>query len=276
MIETKESSSVVQTEDIEWTISPSERTKFIKLVIDLSEHIYSCGGEVNWIEETVQRICGKYGAKKTDVFCITSVIIVTTIWDDGEIITQTRRTAQGSRNFRKLEKLNALSREICNSVMSPEEIEKKLNEIINKRFMSKKIACIGSILAAGGFAVFFGGDILDAVAASVCGALIFLIEYFVYRSRMNKVVYHIVCSFIVGVAAVLMVKVGLGNNVDKVMIGCIMLLIPGINLTAAIEDILLGDTATGALKTYESALLAGAIALGFALALLIFKGGEMI
>ena len=257
-------------------LQPAERTKFIKLVIDLSEHMYSCGGEVKRIEETVQRICTAYGAKKTDVFCITSVIIITTVWEDGEILTQTRRMSQGSRNFGKLECLNALSREICSDKPSANEIEKKLEDILKKKFTPKAIACIGSILAAGGFAVFFGGSIIDALAAALCGSLIFFIDGFVYRSKMNKVVYHIVCSFIVGVTSILLSKIGIGNNLDKVMIGCIMLLIPGINLTAAIEDILVGDTATGTLKIYEAALLAFSIALGFALAMLLFKGGEAI
>ena len=90
-----------------------EKNKLIKLIIDLAEQMLSCGGEVSRVEETVVRICTAYGVAKTDVFCITTVIIVTAMWDDGEIITQTRRISQGSRNFNKLEMLNALSREVC-------------------------------------------------------------------------------------------------------------------------------------------------------------------
>ena len=50
----------------------------------------------------------------------------------------------------------------------------------------------------------------------------------------------------------------------------------GINLTAAVEDVLVGDTATGALRIFEAALLACAIAMGFALAVYVFKGGEVL
>lgn len=257
-------------------LSTAERTRFIKLVIDISEHMFSCGGEVSRIEETVYRICTAYGIKKTDVFCITSVIMVTTIWEDGEILTQTRRTAQGARNFSKLEMLNGLSRDICAQKPSLDEIENKLGEILTKKITSKKIACLGSIFASGSFAVFFGGDLIDAFVAAICGIIIFLIDQFVYRSKMNKVVYHVCCSFVTGIVAVLLVKIGIGHSLDKILIGCIMLLIPGINLTAAVEDVLEGDTATGALKLFEAALLACAIAFGFALALFVFKGGEII
>lgn len=256
--------------------STAEKTRFIKLVIDISEHMFSCGGEVNRIEETIYRICTAYGVKKTDAFCITSVIIVTTIWDDGEVLTQTRRISQGARNFSKLDMLNGLSRDICSQRLSLDEVEERLEKILKRKYTSKKTACIGSIFASGGFAVFFGGDLVDAFAAAICGVIIFLIDQFVYRSKMNKVVYHVCCSFVTGVVAVVLVKLGIGHSLDKILIGCIMLLIPGINLTAAVEDVLEGDTATGALKLYESTLIACAIALGFALSLLLFKGGEFI
>ena len=256
--------------------SGAEKTKLIKLTLDLAEHMLACGGEVSRIEETVSRICAAYGTTKTDVFCITSVIIVTTIWDDGEIITQTRRVSQGSRNFSKLEVLNALSREICSEKPSVNEIEKKMKVITTKKFNSKRLAFLGSILAAAGFAVFFGGSLLDGLSAAICGSVIFLIEQFIYNSKMNKMVYFTVCSFIAGLAAVLLVRVGIGQSLDKIMIGCIMLLIPGLNFTAAVEDVLVGDTATGALKLYEAALTACAIAFGFAIAMYFFKGGELI
>ena len=47
------------------------------------------------------------------------------------------------------------------------------------------------------------------------------------------------------------------------MIGDIMLLIPGLALTNAIRDILMGDTISGLLRMCESILWAGALACGF-------------
>jgi len=250
------------------TVSSLNKTKLMKLVIDLAEHMLACGGEVSRIEETVSRICTKYGAVKTDVFCITSVIIVTTIWDNEKIITQTRRLSQGSRNYSKLEMLNALSREICQHKLPLNEVEKRIVNITRKKHQSKLLMLLGSALAASGFAVFFGGTFIDALAAMICGTIIFLIDQYVYNSKMNKVVYYTICSFVVGMASLFLVRIGIGTNLDKIMIGCIMLLIPGLNLTTAIEDALIGDTATGALRIYESVVIACAIACGFALAVI--------
>ena len=54
-----------------------------------------------------------------------------------------------------------------------------------------------------------------------------------------------------------------GLNQDKIIIGDIMLLIPGIALTNSIKDMLVGDTLSGVLRLIEALLWAGALACGF-------------
>ena len=59
-----------------------------------------------------------------------------------------------------------------------------------------------------------------------------------------------------------------GLNIDKIIIGDIMLLIPGIAITNAMRDMLAGDTVAGALRLIESLLWAGALALGYMVAIM--------
>jgi uncharacterized membrane protein YjjP (DUF1212 family) len=56
---------------------------------------------------------------------------------------------------------------------------------------------------------------------------------------------------------------------DKIMIGDIMLLIPGIAMTNSIRNMLVGDTISGIMRLIESLLWAGALALGFMTVMLI-------
>lgn len=69
-----------------------------------------------------------------------------------------------------------------------------------------------------------------------------------------------------------MVGFGLGQNPDKIIIGNIMLLIPGIALTTSLRDMINGDTISGLLGLSEAVLKALAIAIGFA-AVLMRMGG---
>jgi len=75
-----------------------------------------------------------------------------------------------------------------------------------------------------------------------------------------------------GMIAIFSVKSGIGENLDKIMIGGIMLIIPGVALTNSVRDLLLGDVITGLLRLCESLLVAASVAAGFAVALLIGRG----
>ena len=65
----------------------------------------------------------------------------------------------------------------------------------------------------------------------------------------------------------LLVRAGLGNNVDLVTIGVLMLLVPGVALTNAMREIVAGDTYSGLSRTAEAILIAMGIALGAAVGL---------
>ena len=76
-------------------------------------------------------------------------------------------------------------------------------------------------------------------------------------------------------AALLLVKLGLGDHVDKIMIGGIMLLIPGIAMTNSVRDMLIGDVMSGWFRLLNALLIAGAIACGFALSIILIGGGSI-
>ena len=68
------------------------------------------------------------------------------------------------------------------------------------------------------------------------------------------------------------IYLGIGQNTDKVMIGSIMLLIPGINLMNALRDMMCGDIITGILRLAEALMMAVAIAAGFGVAIMLMGG----
>ena len=59
---------------------------------------------------------------------------------------------------------------------------------------------------------------------------------------------------------------------DMIIIGNIMLLIPGIGLTNSIRDIVSGDIMAGMLRFCESVIIAVAIAAGYILSALLLGG----
>jgi len=63
---------------------------------------------------------------------------------------------------------------------------------------------------------------------------------------------------------------GLGVDIDKIVIGNIMILVPGLALTNSIRDIINGDVIAGLARLAESLFITISLAAGFALALIPF------
>lgn len=254
----------------------SEFAQILKCALDLGEMMHICGGEVSRVEDTVSRICYSYGARRVDTLTITSSIVVTVIADDGEIITQTRRIKGQARDMEKLSELNRLSRDICAKHIPPEQVESEIARIAAERPMKWQITAAASILAAGSFTVFFGGTWRDVIAVALVATVIFLSERLRSVIHTNKIAHYLITSFASGALSVLLVYSGLGENINAIIIGAIMLLIPGVSITGALEDLLTGDTITGLLCFCESIITAIAIAVGFAGATFICGGADML
>ena len=133
----------------------------------------------------------------------------------------------------------------------------------------------GAVIIAASFTVFFGGNWMDSIAAGFVGLVIVLMELYLASREPNQIIYNFVVSFVSGVTALLLTKIGLGDNVDKIMIGGIMLLIPGIAMTNSVRDMLIGDIMSGWLRLLSALLIAGAIACGFALSIILIGGGSI-
>ena len=241
-------------------------------ILDIGEQMVIGGAEVNRVEDSITRMCRSYGATKINVFIITSNIQVTIKAPDDKIYTQIRRIKDFSVNFDRIDYLNDLSRYICQHTPEPDEMHEKLEEVMNRPEQSLVLRFIGAIMVSAGFTVFFGGSFMDALGAAIMGAVIILLDMYLAKREKNQIVYHFITSVVGGVAAIFLVKFGIGNNEDLIMIGGIMLLIPGIAMTNAVRDMLIGDIASGLLRLVNALLVAGAIACGFALAIIVLGG----
>ena len=245
----------------------------MECALDMGETMLRCGAEILRVEDTITRICTTYGGGIVDVFTILSLIILSWKTDEGKNYTLTRRINPHATDLNKLEDLNALSRYICEKKPSCSEVSQKINAIIypeERRVRKSKIA--GYVLLASAFAIFFGGTLWDGLAAGIVAVLMYFWDYFFSAHNRNRVVYSLFMSVAAGILCSLAVVVGIGQNVDKVMIGSIMLSIPGINLMNSLRDMMCGDIITGILRLAEALMIAVAIAAGFGIAIMIFGG----
>lgn len=241
-------------------------------ILDMGEILLSSGAEVLRVEDTLTRLCKAYRFDNINVFSITSCIILTANIGNDRIYTQTRRVPNRSTNLQKVAVVNALSREICKSPIPAGLLKEKIAEIQHIKAYSAAVQCLSYTFIASAFTIFFGGTFLDSIAAAFSGAFVFFVQLYIQKMRMNNILQSTLTSAFSALFIVLMVMIGLGETPDKIIIGNIMLLIPGVAFTTALRDLVNGDTLSGLVGLCESVLKAIAIAIGFAVILVGFGG----
>ena len=105
--------------------------------------------------------------------------------------------------------------------------------------------------------------------AGLIAVVAFFIDAVFKRSDVNIIIYDFLVTFAIGIIASLINLTPLIDSLDKVLIGLVMLYIPGVQLTNAVRDILSGDIVSGLLRLIEAVLIAIAIAAGFALSVML-------
>lgn len=246
--------------------------------------LMSCNAEIHRIEDTIKRIGIAYGAAEMNVLAITTSIVVTMVMPDGERLTETKRIQKSSAfHFAKMIRLNALSRDFCSGSMTQQEFGTRLKEIAsgenkdpNTQYllhMDENLnACIGSIIISGSFALFFGGTLYDGIAGLFCGLLCYLFQQRISKKAPNQLIFQLLNALLIGLVIEAICSLVPGLHIDKITIGVIMLLIPGMAMTNAVKDILTGETITGSLRLVETIMWAGALAGGFMVCMTITSG----
>ena len=278
-------------------MTPMEnRSDILYELLNRGEAMLLAGAEVSRVESTLSDVGRAYGACAMNVFAITATLVVTMDFPDGERLTQTRRiVAPGPTDYRIVAAFHKLGKQCCRKTPSVEELAKSIKRCTEQP-PDRVTFYLGSIFAASGFTVFFGGTAIDAIFAAVFAVLICLLQEKLAPRCPNMLMFNLLCSFIAGVgtcatvafveavaAGILGVDISSTNalqganpliHLDKILIGEVMLLIPGIFMTNAIHDMLVGDTVAGTMRFVETILWAVALAGGFMTAIFLFDASH--
>jgi uncharacterized membrane protein YjjP (DUF1212 family) len=233
------------------------------------------GAEVHRVEDSLDRILHAMGACRVDVFIITSSMVVTVHTENGDTLTQTRRIKDTGIDYDRLHKLNALSRKICSERLNAEEIEDALGRIAEARQYPRWLIVVCYSLIAGAFTLFFGGNLIEASVSLFVGLVVSFVVFACDMTVKNKIFTKFMSSLVATALAIAAFFIGIIPDIDKVIIGNIMTLVPGIGLTNAIRDLFVGDSIAGILRTIEACLIALAITAGYFVSI-FFLGGAMI
>jgi uncharacterized membrane protein YjjP (DUF1212 family) len=142
---------------------------------------------------------------------------------------------------------------------------KRLNQIIEAPCYSPLISYLGHGCVAFFFTLLWGGTYLDAFVSFFCGMIVKLVVGKMTKMSGSVFFVNVVTSMLLVIVPVGLTLLNVPLHPDMIIIGAIMLLVPGIAITNVMRDIIVGDFVTAISKLAEVLLVAMAIAIGIAI-----------
>lgn len=220
------------------------------------------GAEIYRVEETMVRICSVWNIHNVDTFVTPTVIMVSTSTTYGQPISIVKRIKKRTVNLEKISQVNDISRNIKSRGLTLDVIESKLSQIESSKAYSDKLNIFLSGVAAAFFSLVFGGNFRDFFVSFFIGCGIRFISLTLSSLSANDFFINILCGSFTAIVALTSTYFNIGSHSDKIIIGSIMLLVPGLAITNAIRDTIAGDLLAGISRAVEAFLIAVGIALG--------------
>ena len=236
------------------------------MTVQIGYELAVAGAETYRVEETMRRVIEAYGTEG-QAFAIPNCVAVSFVTPNTKPLTIMKRVGYHGNDLERIEKLNALSRRICAEVPDPEPAQHWLKETTAAvRSYAVWIYYLGNFMAAAGFCCVFGGTVRDWLWAGLSGLIIGFVTRCMDRMEVNPFFSTIAASFLMALPAYVAAGLGWLDCVAVVIIGALMLLVPGLLITNSMRDIIYGDTNSGVNRIVQVLLSALAIAMGTAAA----------
>ncbi|MFB9756283.1 threonine/serine exporter family protein [Paenibacillus hodogayensis] len=245
-----------------------EAKQAIDICLLAGKMILQSGGETVRVEDTMMRLTSALGYPNAHSF-VTPTVILFSI-DGHEPNTRIFRISERSTDLRKLAEVNDISRKIVEGGVRPEEAYERLKRLDEeKRSYPLALQAAGAALVSGCFLIMFRGGWPDFIPAVLAGAAGYVAFVWIHRFVAVKFFAEFLAAFVLGAISRLFVYYGLGHDLDKIIIGSVMPLVPGVLITNAVRDLMAGHLLSGTSKGAEAFLTAFAIGAGIALVLSI-------
>ncbi len=232
-------------------------------VLDMGKLMLVSGAEVYRVEDTMIRLLKAYGSVSWQVTAVPSHILVSAAFD-GREYTLTRRIDNNDTDLELLHRLNDLSRRLCRETPRPDQIGALINAAkAHKTYTDVQFSAIYAFTSAM-FTLFFGGGFADAVISALIACGLYWLKKLISVNGGNRVFVALLCSAYSALLAKIFVHVGLGRDADKIIIGVVMVLIPGIEMVNGFRDFIAGDIQAGLMHLAEALFLGVIIAVGSA------------
>lgn len=239
-----------------------ENNSILELSFQMGETLLRNGAEISRVQETMERVARAYHVERFNVYVLTNAIFAVGMEQGQERSVELRHVPSTTTHLGRICAVNQLSREIAQGRYTVEEAFQVLKKAQDIPYSPLPLATLACGVGSACFSYLFGGDGFDALTAFFCGLALELFLYWVGKHNMSKFLTNLSASALVTSLGALLLLCGLGHDMDMIIIGSIIRLVPGVALTTSIRDFFHGDYLSGAIRMLDAVLVGGCIAMG--------------
>lgn len=223
------------------------------------------GAETYRVEETIERICGSKGLSSVNCFTIPTGIFLSCTFEDHDF-SYVRRMKTNVIDLHIISMVNAFSRAYVSGEIPYEDAMSQLDKIRTAPHFAVPLQFFAGGIAGGFFTMIYGGSGLEALLAFITSFFVVMASYYIGSKTKAFFLKNLGGGMVNTILALLLVDLtglyGLKADLNYIVIGSLMPLVPGVAITNALRDSISGDFVSGVSKLSEAFGIALAIALG--------------
>ena len=250
-----------------------EENKVYDVAMEAGHILLQNGAEISRVEETMERICKYYGEENSDFFVLSNGIFTTGRYGTQNTYAKVRHIPVKGARLDKVVAVNQLSREIEEGKYENiEMVEERIKEIAAMPTNKNWQRILASGIGSGFFCVLAGGSFQDCVAAFLAGIILYIYVVFVSERYLSKILGNICGGALIVTVCILCFHLKIGNQLENIISGAIMPMVPGVAFANGIRDIADGDYISGAVRLLDAMLVFLCIAIGVGVAFSMYQG----
>jgi uncharacterized membrane protein YjjP (DUF1212 family) len=245
----------------------SQTIEIMEVCLLAGKIMLQSGAETYRVEDTMMRIASAFGIPDSHSYVTPTGIIFST---EGSEPTKTKliRISARTTDLKKVTMVNSISRSISGGEVGVAEAFRLLKEVNSQDVtFPLHLQVAAAAIASGCFTIMFKGGWHDFFPALIAGGVGFYCFIYFHRLVPIKFFAEFLAAFTIGLVSFCFIKTGLGQELDKIIIGSVMPLVTGLLITNAVRDLMAGHLVSGLSKGAEAFLTAFAIGSGIAVIL---------
>lgn len=243
-----------------------ELADVIDLALLAGQLLLQHGADSARVESTVHHIGTGLGCDWLDIVVSPNALMITTTSGD-QFRTKIRRVTRLGVDMAVITTINALSRQVYAGKIDRVQLRASIEQMVKRgRFYNRWVTAVMVAAACGAFSQLFGGDAITFAVTVVAAGVAALVQQELQRRYFNMYIVVTLTAFVATLTAGMAMSLNIGAQASVALSASVLLLVPGVALINAAEDMIHGHTLIGIVRGTIGGLVSLAIALGIVLA----------